>query len=166
MKTSRERPCCRLRVFETDSSLHRPSWRESQASMSSLARRLARQTCSQMSRWLAAACPTAALAAEVWHQVHYGSMAVRRWWLAAVSSMPHADAGKQLLYLATYSICYFLVRWRAFWYLSLCQLFRCGSVFDFSISQLTGWQFKPTEWNLSQPSSKLQWHTHEVMVIL
>lgn len=69
----------------------RPSSRESQASMPSFARRLARQTCSQMSRWLAAACRTAALTAEAWHQVHYGSMAVRRWCLAAIHCM-HWDA--------------------------------------------------------------------------
>lgn len=44
------------------------------------------------------------------------------------------------------SICFLFVRWfgACGWYLSLCQLFRCGSVFDFSISQLTGWQFKIT----------------------
>lgn len=45
-------------------------------------------------------------------------------------------------------------------------VFQCGSVFDFSISHLSGWQFKTTKWNISEPFSKLQWHTHEVIVIL
>lgn len=86
----------------------------------------------------------------------------------AVSCMRHADAEKQLLYLATNAQEHLLFpcAMACVWYLSLCQLFRCGSIFDFSISQLTGWQFKTTEWNISQPSSKLQWHTHEIMVIL
>lgn len=49
---------------------------------------------------------------------------------------------------------------------SLCMCQLCFSVFDFSIFHLSGWQFKTTEWNISEPSSKLQWHTHEVIVIL
>lgn len=49
-------------------------------------------------------------------------------------------------------------------YLCMCQL--CFSVFDFSIFHLSGWQFKTTKWNISEPFSKLQWHTHEVIVIL
>lgn len=52
------------------------------------------------------------------------------------------------------------------WCLCMCQLFECGSVFDFGIFQLVGWQFKTSEWNISKPSSKLQWYTHEVIVIL
>lgn len=35
-------------------------------------------------------------------------------------------------------------------------VFPCGSVFDFSIFHLSGWQFKTTEWNISEPFSKLQ----------
>lgn len=86
----------------------------------------------------------------------------------ACTGMQHADTGKQPLYLPTYTHDHLLFpcAMACVWYLSLCQLFRCGSVFDFGISQLTGWQFKTTEWNISEPSSKLQWHTHEVMVIL
>lgn len=58
------------------------------------------------------------------------------------------------------------MRWCVFGIYPRASCFRCGSVFDFSISQLTGWQFKTTEWNIPVPSSKLQWNTHEVMVIL
>ncbi len=35
-------------------------------------------------------------------------------------------------------------------------VFQCGSVFDFSISHLSGWQFKTNEWNISEPFPKLQ----------
>lgn len=78
---------------------------------------------SQMSRWLAAARRTAALAAEAWHQVHYGSEA-----LVTGSRCP--ACGTQTLRNRYYtwqqmrrSICYFLVRWR------VVGIYPCASCF-------------------------------------
>lgn len=43
--------------------------------------------------------------------------------------------------------------------------FKSVDVFDFGIFHLSGWQFKTSKWNISEPFCKLHRHTHEVIVV-
>lgn len=104
------------------------------------------------------------LSSTLWR---YWYLAIKYCFCKEVKHQQHTDFGKHLLYLATQTHTYVV---------SLCNglhlvcvflhVFQCGSVFDFSIFHLSGWQFKTTKWNISKPFSKLRWHIRGVIVIL